>query len=85
MDLSLALATFLEESRELLAQMEDILLRADRGEAEGEDMNALFRCAHTIKGSAGLFGWMRWCTSPMAWRTCSIACATAIWRSPVSW
>ncbi|MCK2095764.1 chemotaxis protein CheA [Thauera aromatica] len=56
MDLSLALATFLEESRELLAQMEDILLRADRGEAGGEDMNALFRCAHTIKGSAGLFG-----------------------------
>lgn len=55
MDLSAALATFFEESSELLAQMEEILLRAERGELEDDDIPALFRCAHTIKGSAGLF------------------------------
>lgn len=56
MDLSQALATFLDESRDLLAQMEDILLRAESDSIVDDDMNALFRCAHTIKGSAGLFG-----------------------------
>lgn len=56
MDTSLALATFFEESQELLTQMEAILLRAEADELEDDDMNALFRCAHTIKGSAGMFG-----------------------------
>ncbi|MFC5300792.1 chemotaxis protein CheA [Azospira restricta] len=56
MDLSQALATFFDESRDLLADMERILLRAESDALEGEEMNALFRCAHTIKGSAGLFG-----------------------------
>ena len=56
MDLSQALATFLDESRELLAQMETILLRAETVALPPEEMHALFRCAHTIKGSAGLFG-----------------------------
>jgi two-component system chemotaxis sensor kinase CheA len=56
MDLSQALATFLDESRDLLAQMEDILLRAESDSVVDDDMHALFRCAHTIKGSAGLFG-----------------------------
>ena len=51
-----ALASFMEEARELIAQMESILLAAENGECESEDLNALFRCAHTIKGSAGLFG-----------------------------
>jgi two-component system chemotaxis sensor kinase CheA len=56
MNLSQALTTFVEESRELLAQMEELLLRAERGELAGDDLHALFRCAHTIKGSGGLFG-----------------------------
>ena len=56
MDLSAALATFFEESQELLAQMEAILLRAEGDDLAADDMNALFRCAHTIKGSAGMFG-----------------------------
>lgn len=51
-----ALATFAEEAAELLAQMENILLGAESGGSTDEDMNALFRCAHTIKGSGGLFG-----------------------------
>ena len=58
MDLSQALATFLDESRELLAQMEEILLRAEQllPALPTDELHALFRCAHTIKGSAGLFG-----------------------------
>jgi len=51
-----ALGTFMEEAGELLAQMEDILLRAENGVCGKDDLNALFRCAHTIKGSGGLFG-----------------------------
>jgi len=51
-----ALNSFIEEARELIGQMECILLAAENGECEAEDLNALFRCAHTIKGSAGLFG-----------------------------
>ena len=51
-----AIATFAEEARELIVQMEEILLRAESGDNTDEDMNALFRCAHTIKGSGGLFG-----------------------------
>ena len=54
--LSQALSTFMDESRDLLTQMEQILLRADEGRSTAEDLHALFRCAHTIKGSGGLFG-----------------------------
>jgi len=56
MDISQALATFFDESRDLLADMEAILLYAESATLEGDEMNALFRCAHTIKGSAGMFG-----------------------------
>lgn len=55
MNLDQALQTFLSESRELLQEMEDSLLRMEHGSDEG-DVNAVFRAAHTIKGSAGLFG-----------------------------
>ena len=55
-DLMQALGTFMEEASELLEQMEDILLRAEDGTSLDDDLNALFRCAHTIKGSGGLFG-----------------------------
>ena len=51
-----ALGTFMEEARDLLTQMEDILLRAETGDCLEDDLSALFRCAHTIKGSGGLFG-----------------------------
>ena len=56
LDLTQALNAFMEEARELLAQMEEILLRAEDGHCSDEDLKALFRCAHTIKGSGGLFG-----------------------------
>ena len=55
-DLMQALGTFMEEAGELLEQMEAILLRAEDGTGRDDDLNALFRCAHTIKGSGGLFG-----------------------------
>jgi two-component system chemotaxis sensor kinase CheA len=46
--------TFIAESRELLEQMETALLAVAR---DGQDaVNAIFRAAHTIKGSAGMFG-----------------------------
>jgi len=55
-DLAQALGTFMDEAAELLAEMEAILLRAEAGRCREDDLNALFRCAHTIKGSGGLFG-----------------------------
>lgn len=56
MNLELALQTFFEESNELLQSMEGILLEVDSDSISGEQLNALFRTMHTIKGSAGLFG-----------------------------
>lgn len=51
-----ALTTYAEEAKEFIAQMEEILLRAEDGDCGEDEMHALFRCAHTIKGSGGLFG-----------------------------
>lgn len=51
-----ALPTFIAESRELLREMEAGLLECEQGEAGAEAVNAIFRAAHTIKGSSGLFG-----------------------------
>ena len=51
-----ALNTFIIESRELLQQMEEALLHLEQSGDDPETINAIFRAAHTIKGSAGLFG-----------------------------
>ena len=56
MNLDDALQTFIAESRELLLNMEDLLLLLEREAQDPEALNAIFRAAHTIKGSAGLFG-----------------------------
>lgn len=56
MDLDDALQTFIAESRELLQQMEEALLDMESRPNDQETINAIFRAAHTIKGSAGLFG-----------------------------
>lgn len=56
MNLDEALKTFIIESRELLEQMEEALLRIEQEPDDAEIVNAIFRAAHTIKGSAGLFG-----------------------------
>ncbi|GAB3258686.1 chemotaxis protein CheA [Chitinimonas naiadis] len=58
MNLEAAKLVFFEECRELLAAMEAALLAVEATvESErSEHLNAMFRAAHTIKGSAGLFG-----------------------------
>jgi two-component system chemotaxis sensor kinase CheA len=55
MNLDEALQTFIAESRELLDEMENALLNVDLAGDQDEAINAIFRAAHTIKGSAGLF------------------------------
>lgn len=55
-DMDKALKSFVLESRERLADMETALLQVEQAQARGDLVNAIFRAAHTIKGSAGLFG-----------------------------
>jgi two-component system chemotaxis sensor kinase CheA len=50
------LPAFVAEASELLREMEDGLLQCTRGTPSDETINLIFRTAHTIKGSAGLFG-----------------------------
>lgn len=50
-----AMRSFIAEARELLEGMEQGLMELET-QADSERINALFRAAHTIKGSAGLFG-----------------------------
>ncbi len=50
------LQTFVVECRELLEQMEEALLIVEQATEDPEIINAIFRAAHTIKGSAGMFG-----------------------------
>lgn len=56
MDLNESLGILVQEARELLADMEAALLAIEAQGVEPDRINALFRAAHTIKGSAGLFG-----------------------------
>ncbi|WP_249605264.1 chemotaxis protein CheA [Chromobacterium sp. IRSSSOUMB001] len=56
MDWSKARAIFLEESRELCDALEGALLDPAAFPADAETFNLLLRTAHTIKGSAGTFG-----------------------------
>lgn len=51
-----ALPTFFAEAAELLRDMETDLLACAAGTATADDVNRIFRSAHTLKGSAGLFG-----------------------------
>ncbi len=49
---------FIAEAKEQLDVMEQCLLEIEAGEAEVyEHVDAIFRAAHTIKGSAGIFGY----------------------------
>lgn len=58
MKIDAVLQTYFTECSELLEQMESHLLQLERGTVDdlAESLNAIFRAAHTIKGSAGLFG-----------------------------
>ncbi|MEE9397245.1 MAG: Hpt domain-containing protein, partial [Methylococcales bacterium] len=49
---------FFEESFEGLDAMETGLLDLDTGDVDSEEINTIFRAAHSIKGGAGTFGFM---------------------------
>jgi len=57
-DLQTAVNAFLVEGRELAQDLEQGLLRIEQGHDpnDAELINAMFRAAHTIKGSAGIVG-----------------------------
>ncbi|MET0064857.1 MAG: chemotaxis protein CheA [Candidatus Thiodiazotropha sp.] len=48
--------TFVQESEELLRNMEDALLGMEETPEDPEYINSVFRAMHTIKGAAGIFG-----------------------------
>ncbi|TGD73167.1 chemotaxis protein CheA [Mangrovimicrobium sediminis] len=56
MDLSEFSDTFFEEADELLVEIESHLLDIDPDDPDPEQLNAIFRAAHSIKGGAGTFG-----------------------------
>ncbi|MDT8893192.1 chemotaxis protein CheA [Halomonas sp. I1] len=56
MDITDFYDTFFEEAEELLADMERHLLAIDVDDPDVEQLNAIFRAAHSIKGGAGTFG-----------------------------
>ncbi len=55
-DLTQFYQVFFEEAGENLEQMEQQLLVLDVSQADDEQLNSIFRCAHSIKGGAATFG-----------------------------
>ena len=55
-DISQFYQVFFDEAEELLAEMERLLLAVDLAAPTEEDLNAIFRTAHSVKGGAGTFG-----------------------------
>ncbi|TAJ81698.1 MAG: chemotaxis protein CheA [Gallionellaceae bacterium] len=55
-DLSQFYQVFFEEAAEHLSSMESLLLGLDVSDPSMDDLNAIFRAAHSIKGGAGTFG-----------------------------
>ncbi|MDO4592075.1 MAG: chemotaxis protein CheW [Comamonadaceae bacterium] len=55
-DLTQFYQIFFEEAAENLDQMEQMLLNLDLNEANDEELNGIFRCAHSIKGGSATFG-----------------------------
>ncbi len=51
-----ALPAFLSEAREQIAAIEQLLLQLEDAPEDRNLLDSLFRCAHTVKGSAGIFG-----------------------------
>lgn len=50
------LGVFFEEAEEHLAALEHLLLTLDVEQPDAEALNGIFRAAHSIKGSSGMFG-----------------------------
>ena len=55
-DMSQFYQVFFEESGEHLANMESLLLALDLDAPDADQLNAIFRAAHSIKGGSGTFG-----------------------------
>jgi two-component system chemotaxis sensor kinase CheA len=55
-DISQFYKVFFDEAEELLAEKERLLLGVDTASPDPEDLNAIFRTAHSIKGGASTFG-----------------------------
>lgn len=55
-DMSQFFQVFFDETEELLAEKERLLLAVDVTNPDVEDLNAIFRAAHSIKGGASTFG-----------------------------
>ncbi|WP_435628360.1 chemotaxis protein CheA [Candidatus Ferrigenium straubiae] len=55
-DMSQFYQVFFEESAEHLASMESLLLELDLDAPDADQLNAIFRAAHSIKGGSGTFG-----------------------------
>jgi len=55
-DISQFYAVFFDEAEELLAEMERLLLGVNVESPDPEDLNAVFRTAHSVKGGASTFG-----------------------------
>lgn len=51
-----AMPAFISEAHEQLESIEQLLLQLEECPGDRELLDALFRCAHTVKGSAGIFG-----------------------------
>ena len=56
LDITQFYQSFFDEADELLAQMEQLLLDLDIAHPDPEDLAAIFRAAHSIKGGAATFG-----------------------------
>lgn len=55
-DISQFHQTFFDETEEHLSEMERLLVTLDAENPDREQLNAIFRAAHSIKGGAGMFG-----------------------------
>lgn len=55
-DMSQFYQVFFDEAAELLAEKERLLLDVDIASPDSEDLDAIFRTAHSIKGGAATFG-----------------------------
>lgn len=55
-DMSQFFQVFFDEAEEGLAEMEKLLLAVNVSDPDDEDLNAIFRAAHSIKGGSATFG-----------------------------
>ncbi len=70
MDITAFYQTFFDEADELLEDMEQHLLQLDPDEPDQEQLNAIFRSAHSIKGALRLLVLSNYSKPHMFWKIC---------------